>query len=214
MQFAGSSLSIKALEESGHIAGLLAGFDNVDRYGDRLVKGCFTKTLEARNTPLPMLLFHDTQRPIGAWTKWKEQSEGLYVEGAFVLETKDAQEAYALTKAGALTGLSIGFLPKRQSTDQHTGVNTITEVDLVEGSLVAVPANPKAEVSAVKQIAGPRDIAELLRGSGFSRDRAQRAAGAAWKAISQQNDEETADAELADLIRKSAARLRSGGMGR
>jgi hypothetical protein len=61
MEFAGSPLEIKQLSDSGHIEGLLAGFGDVDNGGDRLLPGCFAKTLASRNAPLPMLLFHDTQ---------------------------------------------------------------------------------------------------------------------------------------------------------
>lgn len=207
MDFAVSPFSIKSLDDAGHIEGLLAGFNNVDHGGDKLLPGSFAKTLAARSTPLPMLLHHDPSRPIGAWKEWDERSEGLYVKGRMTLSARDAQEAHALAKDGALTGLSIGWQARKAQVDQRTGVRTIAEADLFEGSLVSVPMNDKTRVAAVKGIAGARDIEDLLRDSGISSRKAKAAASAAWKAIHQSEDEDQAAAELAEIIKASTARL-------
>jgi len=209
MEFAGSPFEIKSLNDRGHIEGLLAGFGNVDHGGDKLLPGCLSKSLAERSTPLPMLLHHDMKRPIGAWKEWREQTDGLYVSGNMTLATRDAKEAHALAKDGALTGLSIGWEPKRTTRDGDTRV--VVEAELFEGSLVAIPMNPKTHVTAIKCISGARDIAELLQEAGVSGRKAKAAAGAAWKAINEHSDEAAAEAELATLIRDAAARLRTRG---
>lgn len=210
MEYAGSPFEIKSLSDSGTIEGLLAGFGNTDHGGDRLQAGCLTKTLAGRSTPLPMLLHHDMRRPIGAWKEWQERSEGLYVKGALTLATRDAQEAHALAKDGALTGLSIGWKMVKGSHDS-TGARVVTEAELFEGSLVTIPMNDKTRVAAVKAITGARDIAELLQEAGISGRKAKAAAGAAWKAINENSDEEAAEAELVALLQASTARLAKGG---
>jgi HK97 family phage prohead protease len=210
MEFAGSPLEIKQLSDSGHIEGLLAGFGDVDNGGDRLLPGCFAKTLASRNAPLPMLLFHDTQRPIGAWKSWEERKDGLYVAGDITLATNDGREAHALARDGALTGLSIGWAPKREDVDQRTGVRTIYEAKLYEGSLVALPMHERARVTSIKGITGPRELADLLQEAGFSGRKAKVAAGAAWKALNEGNHEDAGAAELAALLEASAARLSIG----
>lgn len=210
MDFAASPFEIKHLSDGGLIEGLLAGFGNVDSHGDRIASKAFTRTLaERKGRPLPMLLHHDLARPIGAWTEWSEQANGLHVKGSLTLATRDAQEAYALAKAGALTGLSIGYKTKSAVHDRYTGERDLLDLDLFEGSLVTVPSNPKTLVTSVKSIANAGDIAELLREAGVSGRKAKAAAGAAWKAITQSDDETQADAELAALIRASTARLRN-----
>ena len=137
MEFAGSPFEIKELADSGMIEGVLAGFGNVDRGGDRLVAGCLSKSLASRTAPLPMLFAHDLRRPIGAWKDWSEKSDGLHVKGTLTLSTRDGAEAYALAKDGALTGLSIGWNPLKQTRDEK-GVRTVTEAEILEGSLVPV----------------------------------------------------------------------------
>lgn len=208
MDFAASPFDIKSISDSGHIEGLLAGFNNVDHGGDRLMHGAFAKTLATRSNPLPMLLHHDQKRPIGAWKEWAETSSGLYVKGQMTLAARDAQEAHALAKAGALTGLSVGWAPRRAETDQKSGIRTIVEADLFEGSLVTIPMNDKARVASVKAIGSVRDIEELLRAGGISGRKAKVMSGAAWKAFNQSEDEEGAEAELAAILLASTARLK------
>jgi HK97 family phage prohead protease len=205
MDFAASPFEIKTLSDSGAIEGILAGFGDVDHGGDKLLPGCLSKSLSTRSAPLPMLLHHDMKRPIGAWKSWEERPEGLFVKGALTLATRDAQEAHALAKDGALTGLSIGWKPIKESTDQK-GVRTVTEAELFEGSLVAVPMHDRARVTAIKSITSAGDIRELLREAGLSGHKAKAAAGAAWKAINEADPDEL-DPETVDLLTSSAARI-------
>lgn len=206
MDFAASAFELKNLDESGRIEGLLAGFGDVDNGGDKLLAGCFTASLKARKTPLPMLLHHDTRRPIGAWTSWEERPEGLFTKGKMTLTTRDAQEAFALAKDGALTGLSIGWRSKREVLDDRSGVRTVVEAELIEGSLVAIPMHDRARVSSIKSISRAQDIADLLREAGLTSRKAKLAAGMAWKAL--ENDDGGADqAELVAILNASVARI-------
>ena len=206
MEFAGSPFEIKQLDDSGVIEGVLAGFGDTDHGGDRLAPGCLSKSLASRSVPLPMLLHHDLARPIGAWKEWRDNADGLHVKGLLTLSTRDAQEAHALAKDGALTGLSIGWKPIKASHDDK-GIRNITEAELFEGSLVSVPMHDRARVTSIKGITGARDIAELLQGAGVSGRRAKAAAGIAWKAINDSNDDDEAEAEIARLFEQHSARL-------
>lgn len=210
MEYAGSPFEIKALDDSGEIAGILAGFGDVDHGGDKLLPGCLSKSLAARSAPLPMLLCHDLHRPIGAWKEWTEQADGLHVKGRLTLGARDGQEAYQLAKDGALTGLSIGWQPLKAATDSK-GVRVVSEAALFEGSLVPVPMHDRTRVTALKGIAGPRDIAELLQEAGLSGRKAKAAAGAAWKAINENDEAEALDG-VARLFEQHAATLAGFGV--
>jgi HK97 family phage prohead protease len=206
MEYADSQFEIKGLDEAGHIEGLAAGFGDVDRGGDKILHGAFTKTLAARgDRPIPMLFAHDHKRPIGAWKSWEERSEGLYVRGKMSLATRDAQEAHALAKDGALTGLSIGWGMKGPARFEG-GARVLPDVELFEISPVPVAMHDRTRIALVKEFTGAGDIADVLRERGFSGRKAKEAAGLAWK-IYNSKDDEAADAELAALIRASTARL-------
>lgn len=209
MEYAGSPFEIKKLNDSGHIEGLLAGFGDVDHGGDKLLSGCLSKSLAKRTSPLPMLLYHDTKRPIGAWKEWQERPEGLYVKGSLTLSTRDAQEAHALAKDGALTGLSIGWQAVHGELDQKTGERIITEAELFEGSLVTVPMHDRARVTAVKDFTeSPANLEQGLREMmGFSGRMAREGSFALWRIKHKENDDKAAEAEAIAILNKSAARI-------
>ena len=147
MDYAGSPFEIKELNDSGSIEGLLAGFGNIDSHGDVIDAKAFSRTLTERaGRPLPMLLHHDLKRPIGAWREWQERPEGLYVKGSLTLSTRDAQEAHALAKEGALTGLSIGFRARVQRRDQRTGDNHLLDLDLLGPDALLQPQEARLDV--------------------------------------------------------------------
>lgn len=145
---------VKGIDETGHIEGLAAGYDNVDFGNDRILKGAFTKGLTGRSG-VPMLLFHDQHRPVGKWHTFEESSDGLIVKGKISVKTRDGGEAYELVKDGALAALSIGYdaTVKRMSGK----VRELVEVVLHEVSLVSIGMNPKALVSGVKEIEDSRN---------------------------------------------------------
>jgi HK97 family phage prohead protease len=206
MEYAGSRFELKQLDDAGRIEGVAAAFGNIDHGGDKMLAGSVTKTLAARGTrPLPMLLHHDMKRPIGAWKEWSETADGLYVKGSITLGTRDGSEAHALVRDGALTGISIGYVPQRKGYEGNARV--LAEVDLHEASLVTVPMNDRARVTAIKSITRVQDIRELLQEAGVPRDRANEAAGLAWKAINDSNDDAEAEAEIRAILKSSAARI-------
>lgn len=206
MEYAGTPFEIKQLNDAGHIEGLAAAFGNVDHGGDKMLFGSVTKTLSNRgNRPLPMLLHHDHKRPVGVWSEWKERPEGLFVKGRILTDTRDGAEAHSLARSGALSGISIGY--QIQKKGYEGSARLLVAVDLHEASLVSIPMNDLARVSAIKSITRAQDIRELLQEAGVPRNRANEAASLAWKAINSQDDEAEADAELARILNASAARI-------
>lgn len=160
VKFAASEDDTKARTFSGYGA----VFGNVDSYGDVIAKGAFKKSIKSGETPL-MFLNHDPSNlPIGKWTKLEEDDFGLRAEGEF-LDTQAGRDAYTAAKAGAITGLSIGFRPVdvhigKQNTDEPR--RTLKSVDLLEISVVTFPANGKARIGNVKSLESEDDF---LRGT-------------------------------------------------
>jgi len=157
------ALDVKAVEEDGTFTGYASTFDNADQGFDVVVKGAFAKTLAQRPAAkLKMLRDHDPRLLIGQWLDAKEDSRGLVVKGRLLLEIDAAKEAYALLKAGALDGMSIGFRTLKDRWDSAKKVRFIEEVDLREISLTAFPMNELAAVQAVKHDEFARRIAAAI----------------------------------------------------
>jgi uncharacterized protein len=97
-----------------------------------------------------MLWQHRGDQPCGVWTEMVEDARGLKVKGRPGAGLRAWSRGHALLKAGALTGMSIGFHTKQWSYDRETEIRTVTEIDLWEVSLVTFPANSKARVTDVK----------------------------------------------------------------
>lgn len=166
------AFEVKAVDESGVFSGYLSVFGNVDGGGDIVAPGAFAETLAAwkqRGALPPVLWQHRTGEPLGPFLEMREDAHGLFVKGQLLhADIARAKEAYALLKARAITGMSIGYITRDDSYDRLTGVTTLKQVDLMEGSIVTFPMNGLATVNAVKgQIDTLESLAEAER---FLRD--------------------------------------------
>ena len=177
----GFGFEIKSIDEAGYIAGVAAGYGNVDHGGDVIMPGALTKAITGRAS-VPMLLFHDHKRPVGSWAKFDETSDGLTVEGRFAMKADAGREAHALAEAGALPGLSIGYRTLRHKFEGKT--RQLHELALHEVSLVPVGMNGRAVVTQVKSMVEGGDLPSLsefedaLREAmGFSKTQAAAIAG-------------------------------------
>lgn len=158
------NLELKSLNEAGRFTGYASVFDVVDNQKDIILRGAFTHTLQARKGDIKLLWQHQMDEPIGTLETLMEDKRGLYVEGRLLLSIARAREAYDLIKAGALSGMSIGYTPKKHRFNPKTGVREIYEVELWEISLVTFPANSAASISAIKRGEEPLvlELAEAL----------------------------------------------------
>lgn len=169
-------LEVRNIDAEGNIDGYGSVFGVTDSYGDIVAAGAFNASLashRAAGTMPAMLWQHDASEPIGVWKSMTEDEKGLLVQGSLVLETEKGRAAQALIKAGAINGLSIGFMAKQWAYDRATDIRTLTEIDLWEVSLVTFPANVAARVTGIKaaldDVESPKDAERVLREAGFSR---------------------------------------------
>lgn len=134
-------------DEAGTIEGKAWDFATPDRVGDVIEPQAFASAI---GKTLPMLYGHD--KPVGVWSNIAVDGEGLKVKGRLLVEdVPEAKSARALVRAGGVTGLSVGFVTKK-SAPRKGGGRTISDLDLVEVSIVAVPAHAAARISSVKDL--------------------------------------------------------------
>lgn len=143
------------------IKGYASVFGGVDSYGDTVVRGAYLDTLENRERPVRMRWNHFGP-VIGKWVKMYEDDKGLYVEGQLTPGHSVAEDVYASLKFGAVDGLSIGYIPKEYQDDQD-GMRTLTEIELIEISVVEEPADLGAKIDEVKGINEAISQAENLK---------------------------------------------------
>jgi uncharacterized protein len=147
-----------SVDDAGVISGIAWPFGSPDRMGDEIAPGAF----KGASAPLPMLWSHDPSSPVGAWDSVRETSKGLEVKGRLLIDdVPKAKEARALVQAGAVRGLSIGFVTKN-SASRKGGGRVIKALELVEISLVTVPAHPGARVTSAKSAATALALAAAI----------------------------------------------------
>jgi uncharacterized protein len=157
-------LDIKAITEDGTFTGYASLFGVTDLGGDSVQPGAFTKSLKAKPaSKVKMLRGHDTSEPIGVWTSIVEDARGLKATGQLILDTVKGRETYALLKAGALDGLSIGYRTKKETFDRTKNVRMLNELELHEISIVTFPMLPTATISRVKSSDFSRLVAAINR---------------------------------------------------
>lgn len=132
--------------DTGEITGTAWPFGSPDRVGDVIEKGAFTGP-----ATLPMLFSHDQAQVVGVWDEIAESEAGLTVKGRLLVDDVErAREVRAMVKAGAVSGLSIGFVTK--DAKRHAKGRTISALELHEISIVAVPAHPGARITSIKSV--------------------------------------------------------------
>ena len=213
----GRPLELKATAQ-GRIEGLASPFGGEpDAYGDVIAPGAFSESLarhRAEGTSPPMLWGHDAARPVGRWDEIAETSDGLRVVGQLNLGTAGGRDAFEHTRAGDVSGLSIGFVVPAggASLNRETGVRTLTRITLHEVSVVAIPAARAARITSVKSLAGPDELRELLRSHGLPHRFCERVAAAGWAEIAGKSaaeiEAEAKAAAQSETLAEIAAMLR------
>ena len=166
--------------ETGGLRGYAARFLNIDRQGDMILPGAFSKALpEFLDSGGLVLADHQNQTGavIGTLIDAAEDRSGLMVDVQFSA-TKAGQEVRQLMAEKALRKMSISFYGKskpytekqiqevwstfgvmpteKQKAMARRGAKVITDVsEILEVSVVPIPANPEASILAVKSFDEP-----------------------------------------------------------
>ena len=152
MNRAYSILHVRALDSEKRVISGVATTPEPDRMGDIIEP----LGIQFKN-PLPLLLFHDTKRPVGLTKFSKPTKDGIDFEARIPqIEEPGAlkdrvDEAWQSVKAGLISGVSIGFRPIESAFMDNGGMHFL-ESEVVELSLVTVPANAQATITSIKQL--------------------------------------------------------------
>jgi Caudovirus prohead serine protease len=148
----------------GRSATFVMTTDQVDRYGDIVVQdGLDTKNFIQNPT---LLLFHNSRSwPAGTWSNVKRGMDGSINQtlgtANFLPEgtDEDADKAARLVELGVIKTCSIGFSPDWDEAsavldddDEWTGGIKFEKSELIECSIVPVPANPGAMVKSAAEL--------------------------------------------------------------
>jgi HK97 family phage prohead protease/HK97 family phage major capsid protein len=138
----------------------------IDRMGDVVEPGGWQ--LDRIKSDPPVLFNHDRNQVVGRWTDVRVKDGKLLGRIVWAKSDKWPMGQYIrdLVREGVLRTVSVGFQPVAREpltkeADKHHGPFRFTKQELLECSLVSVPANPNALALAKDY---PRDVlAEVFR---------------------------------------------------
>jgi HK97 family phage prohead protease len=140
------------------IAGIAVPWDVVATVsgGQRVkfLRGAFDLTQK----PAKLLENHDMSQLRGVVNALADSDAGLEFE-ATLADTRASKDAVALLKAGAYDSVSVGANPVQFKFDK-SGVMVVSKAQLIELSLVAVPAYAEALITEIAASADPEDVEE------------------------------------------------------
>lgn len=128
-------------KQEGEIVGI-ASTENVDRQGE-VIRQEGWDLRNFKKNPILMLAHNYNELPIGKVTNVKVEENKLTFKAIFSEATQIAREAFQLVQEGILKAFSVGFIPREYDEKEP---NVVTKAELLEISLVAIPANPQAMV--------------------------------------------------------------------
>ena len=162
-------LSVKAFDAERRTITGFASTPTPDRRGDVL------EPLGASfRNPLPLLLHHDRERPVGRVTLTArpdaiafEATLPVIAEPGVLRDRVD--EAWHSIKAGLITGVSIGFRPLADGVKAlASGGMHLLKTEICELSLVTVPANVETTIHTIKSFDAPHLAASGLTPPGVA----------------------------------------------
>ena len=149
-----SHFDIKAVSSDNEDSITIEGYANTvtkDRMGDVIAQEAWTKGGLDNYLKNPIVLaYHDHRRPIGGIVDMHTNEKGLYVVAEI---SKAAGDVYQLVKSGILKTFSVGFSVKDADYDDTTDIFVIKDLELLEVSVVSVPANADSLFSLRKSFA-------------------------------------------------------------
>jgi HK97 family phage prohead protease/HK97 family phage major capsid protein len=160
-----SSFETKALKK-GSKSLKIAGYANTtakDRAGDVVTAEAWAKGVEnyRRN---PVLLYqHKHDCPIGRVDNIRVDKKGIYVEGAVSEAAEKNHGVQTLIKDGALKSFSVGFRVKDGKYNREDDSMIITDVELLEISVVSVPCNQDSLFSIRKSFDSDEEFNEFKK---------------------------------------------------
>jgi HK97 family phage prohead protease len=136
----------KARDDAWEVTGYVATYNDLDLGNDVILPGAFDRWL-ASGGKTRFLYSHRPDKVLGVFTELKSDKRGLLARGR-ISKTPLGEEVYTLVKDGAVDSFSIGYVTMDSDTDD--GIRRLKDLDLPESSLVAIPMNPQATVTAWK----------------------------------------------------------------
>lgn len=172
-----SILNVKAVDDDQRIIEGVATTPSPDRMGD------IVEPLGVNfKNPLPLLWQHKSDAPVGEVRFGRPTKDGIPFKASLPFPTiseklkERVAEAWESVKLGLVRGVSIGFRALEFSFMDDGGIRFV-ETEVLELSLVTIPANADATIQTIKSIDTAQRAASPGEKTASGPDRSENSAG-------------------------------------
>jgi len=147
------NIEIKSKADSSNKPFKIAGYANTtskDRTGDIVLSEAWVKGIENYRKNPVLLYQHDHSKPIGKSDTVRVDKKGIFVEASVSSAAEKLHGVQSLIEDGALKSFSVGFRVKDADYDRPSDTFIIKDLELLEISVVSVPANQESLFSIRK----------------------------------------------------------------
>ena len=155
------AMEIRSVDvETRSVVGVVTPYDEVsylvpDPGGERIIRGCFAKSIRQRADKIPLHENHSTAYRMGMSRTFDDGTDGLV--GMFGINEGDrGDKMLDDLHHGYYGGMSVGFQPL-VATRGDDGVREVREAKLMEVSVVGMPAYKGAGIIAATRSAESLD---------------------------------------------------------
>ena len=144
----------------------IAGYANTtakDRANDVVTAEAWAKGVENYRKNPVLLYQHKHDNPIGRVDKIQVDRKGIFVEASVSEAAEKNHGVQTLIKDGALKSFSVGFRVKDGKYNREDDSMMITDVELLEISVVSVPCNQESLFSIRKSFENDSDYEEFKK---------------------------------------------------
>ena len=153
------SFMSKGYDPQTNTVSAFASTETPDRDGEIILSAGWDLDNFMKN-PVLLLSHQYYLPPVGKVTKIEKRDNGLWFEAKFA-DTEAGKEVATLYRDGMMSAFSVGFMPRKMEMSDAAGEPTndywkadkvvYTDTELLEISVVSVPANPDAIVDAYEK---------------------------------------------------------------
>jgi len=165
---------IKSIDvKKGIVTALVSVFGNVDAYGDVVLPGAFTNTIEKWKSRmragqyLPVVYGHrdDPDMILGKVIDLRQTEEGLEVDEQFFLDKPKARTTFDAISEGVLSGSSFSYDIVKAEPNATRGLD-LAALDVLEVGSTLYPANDETRLIGVKDARREPLDAEVVQAFG------------------------------------------------
>lgn len=153
---------------TGEFEGYICRYSNIDRHEEIIMPGAFKESIQKAiqtetRQDIKLLWQHDHHKPIGQIFSFRETAEGVIAKGKLdpSIIGIPLESIVRFIKQGIIKHFSVGFKVTKEKKNEK-GNRIIMEGDLIEFSLVTIPANLGAGIISIKSIEVDKSIKEIV----------------------------------------------------